>query len=121
MVTQADLTSAERALCRAAAAGRLLDLRARRQDEDDPARGHTWGPQRQVRAELLRRLLTGQEGTDHLFGPPAAVRLRGARVKGRLNLGGLTLRCPLELYDCFLADRLYLAKASDANGGAAVQ
>jgi hypothetical protein len=33
------------------------------------------------------------------------------QITGRLNLGGLTLRCPLELHDCFLGGRLDLAKA----------
>ena len=40
-----------------------------------------------------------------------AVWLRGASVIGRLNLGGRTVRCPLELYGCYLGDRLDLAKA----------
>ena len=36
-------------------------------------------------------------------------------MSGRLNLGGRTVRCPLELYGCYLGGRLDLAKteASD--------
>ena len=56
-------------------------------------------------------LVTGDGCLDQTFGPPLAVRLRGAQITGRLNLGGLTLRCPIELYDCFLDGRLDLAKA----------
>ena len=59
----------------------------------------------------MRQLLTGHGCLDQTFGSPLAVRLRGAQITGRLNLGGLTLRCPLELYDCFLGGRLSLAKA----------
>jgi hypothetical protein len=44
-----------------------------------------------------------------------AVRVRGAQVVGRLNLGGLTLRCPMELYECYLGGRLDLAKSKAAD------
>jgi hypothetical protein len=111
MLKESELTPAERALCEAAAAGRLLDRRSRRPGEDDPAQGRTWTKDRQIRAQLLRQLLTGHGCLDQTFGSPLAVRLRGAQITGRLNLGGLTLRCPLELYDCFLGGRFDLAKA----------
>ena len=111
MLQDSDLTSLERALCSAAAAGRLLDSRCRRSDEDDPARGQAWGKDRQIRAQVLRQLLTGEGCLDQAFGQPLAVRLRGVSVSGRLNLGGRTVRCPLELYGCYLGGRLDLAKA----------
>jgi hypothetical protein len=111
MLQESDLTSPERALCAAAAAGRLLDTRSRRPAEDHPAKGRTWGRDRQIRAQVLLQLLTGESCWDQASGWPLAVRLRGASVAGRLNLGGLTMRCPLELYDCYLGGRLDLAKA----------
>jgi hypothetical protein len=111
VLEEADLTPVERALCEAAVGGSLLDRRTRRSVEDNPARGRTWGNDRQIRAQLLRQLLTGQGPLDQTFGSPLAVRLRGVQITGRLNLGGLTLRCPLELYDCFLGGQLDLAKA----------
>ena len=60
---------------------------------------------------MLRQLLTGEGCLDQTFGRPLAVRLRGVSVIGRLNLGGRTARCPLELYGCYLGGRLDLAKA----------
>ena len=111
MLQDRHLTSLERTLCSAAAAGRLLDCRCRPSDEDDPARGPARGKDRQIRAQVLRQLLTGEGCLDQAFGRPLAVRLRGASVTGRLNLGGRTLRCPLELYGCYLGGRLDLAKA----------
>ena len=111
MLQDGDLTPLERELCSAAATGRLLDSRCRHSDEDDPTRGQTWGKNRQIRAQVLRQLLTGEGCLDQTFGRPLAVRLRGASVSGRLNLGGLTVRCPLELYGCYLGGRLDLAKA----------
>jgi len=114
MLQDSDLTPLERALCSAAATGRLLDSRCR-SGEDDPARWRAWGKDRQIRAQVLRQLLTGEGYLDQAFGPPLAVRLRGASVSGRLNLGGLTLRCPLELHGCYLGGRVDLAKA-EASG-----
>jgi hypothetical protein len=103
-----ELTEPERRLCTAAAAGRVLDLRSRETGDDDPADGRRWGPQRTIRAGLLRQLLLG----EHPSAPrPIAVRVRGARIVGSLNLGGQTLTCPLELYECYLGDPLDLAKA----------
>jgi hypothetical protein len=92
LLEQADLTPQEWRLCEAAEEGRLLDL-----------------PCRQIRAQVLFQLLTGQG--PELVATVVAVRLRGAAIVGRLDLNGLTLRCPLELYDCDLGDRLNLVKA----------
>jgi hypothetical protein len=73
--------------------GWLLDLRCRQAGEDDPVRGQAWGANRRVRAQVLFQLLTGYG--PQLADPVVAVRLRGAHVVGRLNLGGSTLSCPL--------------------------
>ena len=109
LLEQTELWPQERALCAKAAEGSLLDLRSRRPREDDPLGGQEWSPRRQIRAQVLFQLLTGQGPS--LVGDAVAVRLRGAQIVGRLNLGGLSLRCPLELYDCYLGGRLDLAKA----------
>ena len=94
MLETSELTPSERELCAKAAEGRLLDLRCGRATDDAPASGGRWGSERQVRAQVLVQLLTGQ-GRE-LAASVGAVRLRGAAIGGRLNLGGLTLRCPLE-------------------------
>jgi hypothetical protein len=109
----AELWPQEQQLCATAAEGVLLDLRSRRPGKDDPTRGRQWSPERRIRAQLLFHLLTGSgpELTDGVV----AVRVRGAQIVGRLNLGGWTLRCPLELYQCYLHCRLDLAKAEAPN------
>jgi hypothetical protein len=89
-----ELWPQEQQLCAKATEGGLLDLRCRRPEEDDPARGRWWGPQRRIRAQVLFQLLTGHG--PKLAETVVAVRLRGAQIVGRLNLGGWTLRCPLE-------------------------
>jgi hypothetical protein len=115
MLTEVALTPVERRLCEATVEGRLLDLRVRQADENHPARGPSWGPERQIRSQLLYQLLSRRGDLDETFGPPTAVRVRGAQIVGRLNLGGLSLRCPLELYECYLGGRLDLAKSEAAD------
>jgi hypothetical protein len=115
LLVETDLTTAERRLCQAATQGRLLDLRVRQAAEDHPAQGPGWGPERQIRSQVLFQLLSGRGELDKTFGTPMAVRVRGAQVVGRLNLGGLTLRCPMELYECYLGGRLDLAKSKAAD------
>ena len=102
-----DLTDVERRMSAAAATGHLLDLRSKN-GTDAPVQGRRWGAQRTVRAALLRKLLleTAPSGSR-----PIAVRVRGARIVGPLNLGGRRLCCPLELYECYLDDPVDLAKA----------
>jgi hypothetical protein len=104
-----ELWPQERQLCAKAADGGLLDLRCRRPGEDEPVQGRGWDRARWVRAQVLFQLLTGHgpQLTDNVV----AVRLRGAQVVGRLNVGGWKLRCPLELSQCYLRYRLDLAKA----------
>jgi len=56
--------------------------------------------ERTIRAGVLRQLLVGQQWPVHARG----VRLRGLRISGHLNLEAATLRCPLQLTDCYLDD-----------------
>ena len=95
LLEPAELWPQEERLCANAAEGGLLDLRSRCQDEDDPVGGRDWSPQRRIRAQVLFQLLTGHG--PELASQVVAVRLRGAQIVGRLNLGGWRLCCPLEL------------------------
>ena len=108
-----ELWPQEQVLCAKAAEGGLLDLRCRRPREDEPTRGREWGPQRRIRAQVLFQLLTGHG--PELADQVVAVRLRGAQIVGRLNLGTWKLRCSLELNQCHLRYRLDLAKAEVSN------
>ncbi|MGH8792728.1 MAG: hypothetical protein ACRDXX_08790, partial [Stackebrandtia sp.] len=64
-----------------------------------------WSRDRDVRAEALSEIATAA-GDDAV-----AVRVRGARVVGHLNLGGRRLGVPLELRDCAFTGKVFLAKA----------
>lgn len=107
------LTPEERQLCAAASDGALLDLGRPGRTRDDPSCGEAWGQHRRIRAQVLRQLLTGHG--PELTKATIAVRLRGAHIVGRLNLGGTTLRCPLELASCYIPHRLSIAKSEASN------
>ena len=57
-----------------------------------------WGPERTVRASVLRYLLVDSQAQVHSKG----LRLRGARISGPLELESVTVRYPLLLESCYL-------------------
>jgi len=86
----------EQALLDHAVAGMRLDLAG--DGRVDHESMNEWGPARTVRAAVLRQLLVEPQRPVHSKG----VRLRGARISGRLDLESATVRCPLLLEDCYL-------------------
>jgi hypothetical protein len=103
-----DLTAPERLVWRAFARGTPVDLGG-----GDPtaagAAAADWGPPRQVRAQVLTRLLLGAAAGQPGFTPKLI--LTGARITGELDLGGGTVDSELSLLRCWLDDPL---QASDA-------
>jgi hypothetical protein len=82
-----------------AAAGKFIDLLD--QPAPDLPAMQAWGPERTIRAAVLRHLLVVEpDWPVHAKG----VRLRGVRISGRLDLEAATLRCALRLATCFLDD-----------------
>jgi hypothetical protein len=77
---------------------------------DDPAGGDGWGPDRQVRAEVLAALLCGAVGVEP--GRAAGVHLQRARVTGKLDLPGATFMHRLRLDKCYVADGIDLPEAT---------
>lgn len=65
-------------------------------DEDEM---RAWDASHDVDADLLRDLLRGRNITDP---DPRGLRLRGARIRGRLDLDRLDTSIVLELEDCLL-------------------
>jgi hypothetical protein len=82
------LTDLEREMCHRAAAGDLGNA--------SPELGETPQNSRVIRAEVLRHLLVDKQWPVHERG----VRLCNLVVKGKLNLYGSALRCPLQLVEC---------------------
>lgn len=89
-----DLTGPERLVCEAFPRGEWVDLR----EPGDTGTAGSWGPQREIRAGVLRALLLGAGETEPGYTP--AIRLRGAWITGRLDLMGATVNWPLVCEYC---------------------
>lgn len=117
------LTAPERAVWAAFPRGEWVDLRVGDSKIDDPRNGHEWGPERVVRAEVIAALLLG--ALDAEPGKIAALRLRGARIAGQLDVSsgriGMTMHltaCRLEeppQFSCATVERIWLF-ACDLDG-----
>ncbi|MFI7135676.1 hypothetical protein ACIBQ1_59215 [Nonomuraea sp. NPDC050153] len=75
-----------------------------------PTDGHTWGPGRSIRAEVIAQLLLGARDTG--TGSVPAVRLRGARITGRLTIIGGTIPYELGLIGCHLDEPIRLTDST---------
>ena len=61
----------------------------------------SWGESRTCRATVIRDILLGRLGGHP---DPRGLRLRGARITGRLDLGNVTTGVNVELTDCLLEE-----------------
>ncbi|GAA1083637.1 oxidoreductase [Kitasatospora arboriphila] len=102
-------TDTEQRLWDAFRHGEVLDLRAGKAEDDDPAGSGDWGAERTVRAEVLARLLLS--GPAPAPGRVAALKLNGAYVAGPLSLAGASLTHYIELHGCRFDTRVLLSEA----------
>jgi hypothetical protein len=109
MLGYEELTEPERAVWDAIETGALVELPLGAPLADDPAAGETWGPDRQVRAQLLYELLTGINESKEAH--PRALKLVGARITGALDLEAATLACSLNLRRCSFEQPINLQEA----------
>jgi len=91
----ADLTPFEREVWDAFSDGR--DVAAPGAEDAEPEQGRSWGPERSVRAEVIRKLLIGGRPAD---GEVASLRLAGVRVTGRLDLKHATVPHAVRFWNC---------------------
>jgi hypothetical protein len=96
------LTSAEQALVEHVSRGEWLQLAA---DDEviDEAAMRSWDDARTCRATVIRDILRGRLVAEP---DPHGLRLRGARIAGRLDLEDLSTDINLELKDCLLEEGL---------------
>ena len=94
------LTSVEQALVDHVGRGERLDL-APEDEAVDEAAMRSWSDSRTCRATVIREILRGRLAADP---DPHGLRLRGARIAGRLDLEGLTTDVNLDLKDCYLEE-----------------
>ncbi|MFJ9341032.1 oxidoreductase [Streptomyces sp. NPDC101733] len=93
-----DLTDAEGRMWEAFRAGTVCDLAEHHAERDDPHSGPAWGPGRSVRAEVVALLLLA--GPAPVPGRVGRLKLRGARITGRLDLSGGTVAPYVEIRSC---------------------
>ena len=116
MVTQVPgggLTSVELSLVEHVGRGEWLDLAADDEAIDEAAM-RSWGQARTCRATVIREILRGRLAADP---DPHGLRLRGARITGRLDLANLTTKVNFELHDCLLEEGIDAADAQLATVG----
>ncbi|WP_406456275.1 oxidoreductase [Streptomyces sp. NBC_01622] len=102
MLSYEEMTPPERELWNAFPEGRLVDLRVGALDEDDPAEGAGWGPERTLRAAVVTALARGANAA-----PPGAVtalRVTGARITGQLDLAGAEIGHLLRFEGCWFEE-----------------
>jgi hypothetical protein len=110
VVAPDDLEEPERLLWRAYARGAWVDLRSGEPGADDPAGAQSWGKERIIRAEVIQSLLLGVRAAEP--GAAPAIRLRGARIVGRLDLMGATVSRPLVCEHCSFDEEIRLVEAT---------
>ncbi|MER5872510.1 oxidoreductase [Streptomyces sp. NPDC002044] len=105
----ADLSGPELRMWEAFRTGAVCDLSARAADEDDPHADRVWGPERAVRADVVALLLL--HGPSPVPGRVASLKLRGARITGRLDLSGGAVAPYVELQSCRFDGEIQLSEA----------
>ncbi len=106
----AELSEPERLVWQAFARGTWVDLREGDPVADGLEATAQWGPERVIRTEVISALLLGARDAEPGFAP--GVRLRGARIAGRLDLMGATLSHPLVFEHCYFTDELRFVECS---------
>jgi len=110
MVVGGDLSDAEQQVWNAFPTGTLVDFGTGNAEDDDPSGGEGWGPDRQVRADVLARLLCG--AVDVEPGQAGEICLTRARVIGKLGFPGAAFKHRLRLNKCYLPDGIDLSEAT---------
>ncbi|MGW0825520.1 membrane-associated oxidoreductase [Streptomyces sp. NPDC002845] len=98
-----ELTPAELRVWQAFPCGTEVNFRTT-PDEETTA-GNTWGPERTLRAEVLRTLLLNGPRTA---GETAVLKVAGARITGRLDLQYAAVDCPVHLWACYFEEEVDL-------------
>lgn len=105
-----DLTESERLLVGAFRRGAWVDFRTGDLDVDSPEHGSQWTEERVIRAEVVSALLLGATGPEP--GNSPALRLRGARIVGRVDLMSATIAYPLVCEYCHFEQELRFVEAA---------
>lgn len=101
------LSNAERLLLAAVSAGDTAWCGPTPKDFDpanNPAKADSWGPERTIRANLIRWLCIDREARN--FVDPRGIQAHGARIEGALDLSFVRIRFPLSLSCCRMKEEV---------------
>ncbi|MFC5746615.1 hypothetical protein [Actinomadura rugatobispora] len=104
------LSETEQRVWSAFTGGEWVDLRTGGPGEDDPSRAADWDEGRVVRGEVIAALLLGAVPPDP--GRRPAIRLRGARIEGRLDLMGAEIPYTVVCEHCHFDGPIRLVEAT---------
>jgi hypothetical protein len=110
MVRVDDLSASEQRVWDNFPTGKLVDFGTGNAEDDHPAGGEDWGPDRQVRAEVLAALLCGAVEVEP--GQVGGIYLQRARITGELELPGATFMYRMRLNECCVPDGFDLSDAT---------
>jgi hypothetical protein len=100
-----DLSQAELKLLRAAPKGEVAWCGPSDKDDDpanDPAKAHEWGPEREIRADLIRWLCVNRDPASVV--DPKGIQIHAARIAGASDLSFVSVPFPLGLCRCGVSD-----------------
>ncbi len=100
-----DLTEAEKHLIAQVAKGEFANYSSGDAENDKPANAAEWGPERTIRANLIRGLCIELAKNSY---NPKGIFVRGARIIGDLELDWLTLPFPLVFLACLFENGISL-------------
>jgi hypothetical protein len=98
------LSQAELEVLESSTFGRLAVCASQPISSIDAREGPTWGPERQIRGEVIRWLCV-ERGANSLI-DPNGVQIVGARIVGHVNLFAATVPFPLRLQSCSFDNNL---------------
>jgi hypothetical protein len=101
------LTVAEHTMLEAVATDAVADYR--RANDDSPADANTWGPERTIRAAVLRWVCTSRDVATCV--DLKTFVIMGAKIQGELNFAGMSVNYHLGLMKCFICDGMNLEDA----------
>jgi uncharacterized protein YjbI with pentapeptide repeats len=100
----------EQQVCKAFLTGQAVYCLSASTESNEAKHGGSWGPHRQVRAEVIAELLCGAVPVDS--GQVGVVNLSGARVVGKINLPSTDIKHQLKLENCHIGDGIDLTDAT---------
>ena len=73
---------------------------------NDPADASQWGPQREIRASLIRWMSVDPDAIREI--DPQGIRVLGAKIVGKLDLSGVHVPFAMTLHNCAISEVLEL-------------